>query len=212
MGLFRSLLSTMSAGGGGLPNDYQEVQYLIFDGASYIDTNWDITTGMIADIVVAPVDNSEQYLAGAVRISWPTLRSHLAIYSGEIQMGVGEYDYSSYISPTSNQVYHIVGCTISGNNYLNIDDVNYVTEDTTYNLTTDPQRCYVGAVEGLDLDKGLKGKMYSCLIYDETQTLIRNFVPCYRKSDSVIGMYDLVNGVFYTNSGYGTLDKGPDVV
>lgn len=37
-------------------------------------------------------------------------------------------------------------------------------------------------------------------------------VPCYRKADSEIGMYDLVNGVFYTNyntTGYFT--RGDDV-
>ena len=39
----------------------------------------------------------------------------------------------------------------------------------------------------------------------------REFVPCYRKSDSVIWMYDLVNNQFYTNSWSGTFAKWPDV-
>ena len=42
-------------------------------------------------------------------------------------------------------------------------------------------------------------------------TLVRNFVPCYRKSDSVIWLYDLVNNQFYTNSWTGTFSKGNDV-
>ena len=33
----------------------------------------------------------------------------------------------------------------------------------------------------------------------------------YRKSDKVIGLYDVVNGVFYTNAGSGTFTKGADV-
>ena len=41
--------------------------------------------------------------------------------------------------------------------------------------------------------------------------LIRDMYPCYRKSDNVIGMYDVVNAVFYTNSGTGTFVKGADV-
>jgi hypothetical protein len=41
--------------------------------------------------------------------------------------------------------------------------------------------------------------------------LIRNYIPCYRKSDNVIGLYDLVNNVFYTNAGTGTFLKGADV-
>ena len=41
--------------------------------------------------------------------------------------------------------------------------------------------------------------------------LVRDFIPCYRKSDNVVGMYDLVNGKFYTNEGTGEFVKGPDV-
>jgi hypothetical protein len=42
-------------------------------------------------------------------------------------------------------------------------------------------------------------------------TLVRNFIPCYRKSDWVIWLYDLANNQFYTNSWTGTFSKGNDV-
>ena len=35
----------------------------------------------------------------------------------------------------------------------------------------------------------------NCKIYDDDE-LLRDLVPCYRKSDNEIGMYDLVNSVF----------------
>lgn len=38
--------------------------------------------------------------------------------------------------------------------------------------------------------------------------LVRDFVPCYRKSDSVAGLFDKVNGVFYANAGSGSFAKG----
>jgi hypothetical protein len=38
-------------------------------------------------------------------------------------------------------------------------------------------------------------------------TLVRDFVPCYRKSDNVIWLYDLVNSAFYTNAWTGTFSK-----
>lgn len=41
--------------------------------------------------------------------------------------------------------------------------------------------------------------------------LVRDYVPCYRKADSVIGMYDLVTNSFFTNAGSGTFEKGDDV-
>ena len=47
--------------------------------------------------------------------------------------------------------------------------------------------------------------------YDENDNLVRYFVPCYRRSDGVIGLYDMENNLFYTNSGSGTFVKGADV-
>lgn len=49
-------------------------------------------------------------------------------------------------------------------------------------------------------------KLYYLKIWDWT-TLVRNFVPCYRKSDNVIWLYDLVNSQFYTNAGSWTFTK-----
>lgn len=43
-------------------------------------------------------------------------------------------------------------------------------------------------------------------------TLIRDFVPCYRKSDSVIGLYDVVNDTFYTNAWTWAFTKWPDIL
>lgn len=55
-------------------------------------------------------------------------------------------------------------------------------------------------------------KYYYFKIYDNNQwKYILDLVPCYRKSDSVIWMYDLVNNQFYTNSGSWTFTKWPDV-
>ena len=45
-------------------------------------------------------------------------------------------------------------------------------------------------------------KIYSVKIYDGT-TLVRHLVPAIRNEDDVIGMYDSVNDMFYTNAGTG---------
>lgn len=55
-----------------------------------------------------------------------------------------------------------------------------------------------------------KFRIARCKIYDEHE-LERDFIPCYRKSDNVIGMYDLVYKEFYTNQGTGVFTKGNDV-
>lgn len=54
-------------------------------------------------------------------------------------------------------------------------------------------------------------KLYYMKIYDENDNLIRDFVPCYRKQDTVRWLYNLVNNQFYTNSWTWTFTKWLDV-
>ena len=53
------------------------------------------------------------------------------------------------------------------------------------------------------------GRVYYAKIWDN-DALVRNLIPCYRKTDNAVGMYDTVNGVFYTNQGTGEFLKGAD--
>lgn len=45
----------------------------------------------------------------------------------------------------------------------------------------------------------------------EGGVLVTDLIPCYRKSDDVIGMYDTVTDTFYTNAGTGVFTKGANV-
>ena len=54
------------------------------------------------------------------------------------------------------------------------------------------------------------GKLYYLKLWSD-DVLIYDFIPCYRKSDNVVGLYDLVSKVFYTNSGTGEFIKGNEV-
>lgn len=59
-------------------------------------------------------------------------------------------------------------------------------------------------------DRKFCGKIYSFTMDSADGTPIRNFVPCYRKSDGVIGLYDTIEDKFYTNIGTGNFTKGND--
>ena len=52
-------------------------------------------------------------------------------------------------------------------------------------------------------------RLYSAKIYD-SGTLVRNFIPC-KNDNNVVGLYDLVNDVFYRNAGTGTFTAGNEV-
>ena len=55
-----------------------------------------------------------------------------------------------------------------------------------------------------------KTTVYRCKIEREG-LLVRDFIPCYRKSDNEIGLYDIVNNQFYTNAGSSSFLKGANV-
>ena len=57
--------------------------------------------------------------------------------------------------------------------------------------------------------RSVSGKIYACLIYDN-DTLIRDYAPCTNASGTV-GLYDMANGVFYTNAGTGVFTAGAEV-
>ena len=51
--------------------------------------------------------------------------------------------------------------------------------------------------------------MYCKLFNRQTGVVDRDLIPCVRNSDSVAGMYDIENDVFYTNIGTGSFIVGP---
>jgi hypothetical protein len=53
-------------------------------------------------------------------------------------------------------------------------------------------------------------RVYYCKIWDNN-VLVRDFVPCYRKTDGVIGMFDKVKNKFYENKGSVAFAKGSDI-
>lgn len=55
------------------------------------------------------------------------------------------------------------------------------------------------------------GKLYAFKIYDGNDDLYADFVPVYRKSDNVIGLFETVTQTFYTNDGTGNFSKGGDI-
>lgn len=53
-------------------------------------------------------------------------------------------------------------------------------------------------------------KLYSARI-SKNHEVIREYIPCYRKSDGEIGLYEKVTGTFLTNDGGGAFAKGADI-
>lgn len=197
----------------GAPSTYQEVVYLQSTGTQYIKTNLTGKTYRFRVTAKASFDSVGGVLYGEVAQPYMVLMAHdsgsmyaTLTYNGD---GVGD-------KLTVGTIYNL-------DKKCGSDGILTVTNDgntiATYNAsssgfnndrTRDPyifSRNNAGSA-----DVKIKAKLYWMTIYDtDGTTPLREFVPCYRKSDSVAGLYDLVNNVFYTNAGSGTFVVGGNV-
>ena len=203
----------------GLPSEYQEVEWIKGSGSQYINTNYVATGGMTCEFNVTyesdytTYNSNGGYIIGSHAPNYPYGRSGAWYVKGDKkwQLGYGEQTPMYSKALTYGKEYHVKFSTIIGNAWLEVDGTRLITNTSTQTITTTP--VYVFAHQ-YDLDHGgicTIAKLHYGKIYDSTNTLIREFIPCYRKSDNVIGLYDKVNDVFYTNTGTGTFTKGPDV-
>lgn len=207
---------------GKLPSEYQQVEYIESTGTQYIDTGFIPTfnTKISADFKSNKVsgepftslfgtqkstDNGRFYcLFGTTNNVQINIPSSMAGYiglnnDGTYASGVGTFfssNRTNYIMDISNKIIQIENKTWNLSSYY----TDYVSPD--YNLFILTRNS-----SGIADKNCSKGLLYSVKIWDDN-TLIRNFIPCYRKSDNVIGMYDLVTNTFFTNAGTGVFLKG----
>lgn len=93
----------------------------------------------------------------------------------------------------ANKIFEITDLGLS----INVSDVLFGR--VTYNL-----KLFYG------YNKNTNGKL-SYYKHVKLNGEVYEFIPCYRKADAEIGLYDIANNVFYTNDGTGTFLKGADV-
>ena len=193
-----------------LPNTYQEVEYIESSGTQYIDTGISAKSGLKIEATVSCLASTIGYTQNAY-----------ILYGGGIgwqnKYIQGEVDWSAYYA-YNNSTQQFQDTTIAAGSIVNVvHDDNKVYWNGILKATfpasswSSSYSIYIFAYNrsGSVGEYGIY-RLKAFDIYDGN-TLVRNFVPCYRIADNVIGLYDLVNNTFYTNSGSGTFTKGSDV-
>lgn len=190
-----------------LPEAYQEVEYVTFHGnnsgtssTEYIDTGVvpSATKGFFLDADMTGASGCTGWGSGADRAA--------TIFRG----------YSTDCRIQADNVSAAKTYQAAGRHVWIIDYYNQkMGYDSTLDSISPAQygvlNFYLGSwYEAGTTYYGMGGNVYSFKIHDGENLLV-NYVPCYRKSDSVIGFYDTVNNVFKVNNGGGTFTKGPDV-
>lgn len=195
-----------------LPSEYQEVEWIQNSSSWYINT-WYVPT---ANTKIKWKFN----VTSVTHTDWMSLR--WLMDSSNVRYCSWYYNNGNYwfwfwtLNGSWNAQY-------AGTTWTTFEVENYAQSWTAYNIVnwvskTETWYTYSGTTYTMYLftrhrpDSELRWtvKIYYFKIYDNW-TLVRDFVPCYRKSDNVIGLYDLVNNQFYTNAWTGTFSKGNDV-
>ena len=196
-----------------LPIEYQEVEYIETDGNCYIDTN--VTCNNNSKIkagfrtaATLPTDKSTcVFFAGSSSNSMGFAITSSMINGKYRVIRQGTYDSSGKLSTQTNYVVYFDKEKI----YLD-NNLIYTSTNTSFTLPyTMPLLAQYYGNNTTAVSYASNGtRLYFAQIWNN-DTLIRDFIPCYRKSDEVIGLYDLIGNTFYTNSGSGTFNKGLNV-
>lgn len=192
-----------------LPSRYQQVEYIQNDGTQYIDTN-----------IIASENNSFEVKAQLIN----TDLASQTIWGGRNSTTPNSLQSNQLSCAKSNGVYQF--CCGNNNksvsrkydyqlhtfraikNKLYIDDTLIYTADSG-DIILAENNVYLFATNtaGTTGFAGGSLKMYYCKIWYE-DTLVRHFIPCVRKSDGAIGMFDLIEQMFFENQGTGEFIKG----
>lgn len=203
-----------------IPSAYQQVEYIEATGTQYIDTGVMPTENNVAEV--------DFELTGYVNASYVALVSasthmylvHFAHSSGaDIRFVPCWYNYQSgsvYYPVSLNTRYHArcisrKNSSSTGGSAVTIEGA--FTGNTNSSATYTPTSTYYIFARnngGGAVSYQAKAKLYGLTLYTDGVKQ-REFYPCYRKADGVIGLYDTVNDAFYTNIGTGTFEKGDDV-
>ena len=196
--------------------DYQAVEYIESTGTQYINTGVSSGTSTLRAILDYTILSDSGAMGWVETKSDSTIQSQYSILPTSIEVGrQGVFD-NLY---TVNERNHLI---TSYNDYLYINSKIFIVSTAgSYGSHTGCAfhlfaREHVAldaswAVSSITVSDFISCRFYGGKFYDSEFNLIRYLIPCYRKSDNVIGLFDGVTQKFYTNEGTGVFLKGEDI-
>ena len=197
-----------------LPNTYKRVEYIESSGTQYIDTNYIPTNNTKVELKMGwwTWFGSYPNLFWA-RLEWSTTWKWFQLW----KTTTWSWDYfamfGGYLTWLSPSTFSFG----DGSDHVIEMSQSWIYEDGSLKQSlssatfTSPTNMVIFADnENWTVSENGAYKLYYFKLY-ESWTLVRDFLPCYRISDGVIWLYDLVNDVFYTNQWTWTFTKWPDV-
>ena len=194
-----------------LPSEYTQVDYIEVHHAEYIDTGYypNSNTRIESEFQYTDTMPRQMRIFGNSYEETDGLSSSMYINGGgkfawACQNNTGNWKATTLNADTNKHKFIMD----MKNDKIYIDD--YVENITTTHTNPALNSLLLFAYRQnnvVNTSSLAYGKNYSTKIYDN-DVLVRDFIPCYRNSDNVVGLYDLVNDVFYTNQGTGAFTYG----
>lgn len=185
-----------------LPSGYTQIAYLQSTGTQYIDSGvkGDSDVRVTADFEITAFGSGTTFIFGAQGTD--SIRYTLGMTSA----GAFRSDFGTAMTSGSAASLNTRYSADKNGNVCTVGGQTLTSAAATFTGTTN---IYLFGRSYSPVSCS-KIKMYRCKMY-KAGTLIRDFVPC-KNPDGVAGLYDIVNGTFYTNQGSGTFTAGADIV
>lgn len=180
----------------GLPSAYVQLSYVKADGTQYVDTGYKIASKKMKVVAHLGLDDNpaSMSLFGSNAGSNYNLVVYAGNESGNFSVWVGSSSgilTREYILGYNEIEYELDNGTIKAN-------INGIVSSGSYtgSITTNRNFYIFGKNgNGSSQERGRGYRLYSFRLYDDG-VLVRDYVPCKRKSDGVVGLYDLCQGTF----------------
>lgn len=188
-----------------LPNEYTQVDYIASDGNQYIDTG--VNADINLDIKYEAENNVGNIIMGAIydNGNQSYIRYHAGVNNDKFSFFILQNGTLATVSSDTNVKHSFY--IQAKNRKVFVDETSF---DLSANTGTDTNLnfwLFGRNSNSSNLENRAAFKMYSCKMY-YNNVLVRDFIPCYRNNDNEVGLYDLVNDVFYTNLGTGAFTYG----
>lgn len=194
---------------------YIHIEYLESSGTQVIDTgiNAKMNSKLICDVMKLGIakENTYEYICGSANPYVYVFVSNtvpLNNYTNHYN-GFGNVQDKTFSFPAWVRAKVEVNKDIAKVTYVeNPECVRSVEINaTSISENVDSHICLFGRNGQNGYERFSKVRIYEYLYY-EGDTLLRHMYPAKRESDGELGMYDVVNNVFYTNAGTGTFIGG----
>lgn len=192
-----------------LPVGFVRLDYIESTGTQWIDTGVKGTTTTVNTLKIVADAQFTEFVSTSTGYI-------IGVYNNQNRVGIFERATSQNWEFSCGDVV-LSSVSKDLNRHIFINDTlsnKWSVDDASGNLSSNS---YIGDGRNLTLFAYNNGpqpvgnfgklKLYSCKLYDN-DTLVRNFIPCYRYSDGIEGLYDTVNKQFYTNQGTGRFLRG----